>query len=168
MTDGWRVSREALASITHWNGLIFKTWANPPTLLFFFSSWCYTFSSLCFFWSFWLTSTSSIITSVFVLCFLLLHGFSLWIHLQFNDIFFFRNAESKSPRWASPDWALLMDSWNPGLAKGSSQALVNTHVCSGADVTASRNSHSWKLLAQVLHIHLQTFVTGVRSLEAPG
>lgn len=36
--------------------------------------------------------------------------------------FFFWNAESKSPSWASPNWALLTGSWNPGLAaaKGSS------------------------------------------------
>lgn len=70
-------------------------------------------------------------TSVFGFRFLLLHGFGLWIHLQLKHIFFFRNADSKSPSGASPNWALLTDSWNPGLAAatGSSQALVSTPVC---------------------------------------
>lgn len=34
--------------------------------------------------------------------------------------------------------------------------------------TASRNSHSWKLLTQILHIHLHSFVIEIRFLEATG
>lgn len=119
VSDGGEVSRELLASITHWKLLILKSELTLWLCLFF--PLTILFPSLCFFLSFWLTNTSSISTCGFFISFC--HIFSLWIHFQLKNIFFFWNAGLKSPSWSSPNWILLLSSWTlfSQLQKGAAR-----------------------------------------------
>lgn len=159
MTDGWEVSRDVLASITHWKLLILKTRANLLSLLFFFSSWFYTFPSLCFFLSFWLTNTSSISSCLFIsFCHRsLTYEFTCSSRIFSSSEMLGSSHQTKlhqsgSCSWTAEPWVVSCKKEQPG--SGQSPCLF---WC-WCELTASGNLHCWKLLTQILHICLCTLL----------
>lgn len=158
--DWWLRSQQGRVGFHHSLEIAYlENLSQPSESAFFFSSWFYTFPSLCFFLSFWLTNTSLISSCLFIsFCHRsLTYEFTCSSRIFSSSEMLGSSHQTKlhqsgSCSWTAEPWVVSYKKEQPG--SGQSPCLF---WC-WCELTTSGNLRCWKLLTQILHICLCTLL----------